>query len=72
MKLYVGMKFKPLSEPDIFGECVSLSEGRFTYRWFSATGEPGLDIRDMSVKDAIACFEYYGWVVLSELDRELL
>ena len=72
MRLYVGMKFKPLMEPDSHGECLSLSQGRFTYRWFSATGEPEVQIHDMKISEAVDCFELYGWVVLSDLEKELI
>lgn len=72
MKIYVGMKFKPLSDTSCYGECISLSEERFTYRWYSVDGEPEVQIHDMKIEEAKDCFDYYGWIVLSELEKELI
>lgn len=72
MKLYKGMVFKPLSHPKVVGECISVSNNEFTYRWYSEKGEPMPFINRMKMQEAIDCFELYGWKELSELEKELL
>lgn len=67
-----GMKFKPLSEPELHGVCISISEGQFTYRWVSAAGFEDAHLYSMKLKEAIDCFERYGWQVLSDLEKELV
>lgn len=72
VQLKVGMKFKPMSHPDYHGECVSLSEGQFTYCWYNAEGIREMPLFNMKIKEAVDCFELYGWKVLSGLEEELV
>ena len=71
-QLKQGMKFKPLSDPAIHGVCISISDDLFTYRWISAEGVEELVINNMKLKEAVDCFNLYGWKVLSGLEAELI
>jgi hypothetical protein len=67
-----GMKFKPLSDPSIHGVCLSITDNLFTYRWINAEGKEEVVINNMKLKEAVDCFNLYGWKVLSDLEAELI
>jgi hypothetical protein len=70
--LFVGMKFKPSTdEKDIYGVCKALTDDKFIFTWVNYDSDYNVD-STIPLQDALACFNFYGWRILSGLEVELL
>jgi hypothetical protein len=69
--LFVGMLFKVEEDPSIVGVCTKIENDRFYYHWKYYNGELS-SFHELSIKQAVRCFQYYGWQELSSLEKELV
>lgn len=75
MELYVGLKFKTKREPNIFGEIVSIEEGKITYRWNSIdfpNNDNPANLCTLKEHQVRSNFGYFGWYLMSRLEESLL
>ena len=69
--LFIGMVFKTSQDPYLYGVCTNITEKEFIFIWNYPNKDSSTDVK-ATIKSVLECFNYYGWYVVSSLEKELL
>jgi hypothetical protein len=73
--IFIGLKFKPSISSNIeglYGVVSDIKDNTILYDWISIETGDYKGSTNLKIDKFLQCFEYYGYIVLTPLEQELL